>query len=156
MLQSKRVPLPSSFHLRWARVLMKEGYDQDRWQEELDLTLSYDPESINARRLRLIGRLPAFIRPDLISFWTLVARLKSGLRSRLVSISIPKRLKQVFLSYGARVFGKLFYYIIHLFYAFSLYFIVKQSLMISIGPFSFLRVYPVVVYTMHNLLTINL
>ena len=78
--------LPSSYHLRWAKVLMMEGYDKYRWQEELDLALFYDPENKGARRLSMIGRFPAFVRPGLIRLWTVLGRLKQALRSRLAAI----------------------------------------------------------------------
>ena len=86
--------LPSSYHLRWAKVLMREGFDRKRWQEELDLALFYDPENIGVRRLRLISSLPAFIRPSVIHLWAAVGRLKQAMWSPLAAISVLRRIKQ--------------------------------------------------------------
>lgn len=83
--------LPSLYHLRWAEVLMMEGYDRNRWQEELDLALSYDPENVKARWLSVIGRLPAFVRPGLIRLLAVLGRLKRALPSRLATIPILRK-----------------------------------------------------------------
>ena len=93
--------LPSSYHLRWAEVLMMEGYDRNRWQEELDLALSYDPENVKARWLSAIGRLPAFVRPGLIRLLAVLGRLKRTLPSRLLnkcrslSVTILNRMRSI-------------------------------------------------------------
>jgi len=68
--------LPSSFHRRWAKVLMLERYDMHRWQEELGLALYYDPESVGARCLSAIGNLPSITHPGLIRVWSVANRLR--------------------------------------------------------------------------------
>ena len=85
--------LPSAYHLRWAKVLMMEGFDRKRWQEELDLALFYDPGNVEARRLCMIVRLPTFVRPGLIRLWAVLGRLKQVLRSHLAAIPILRRIK---------------------------------------------------------------
>ena len=89
---------PSSYHLRWAKALMIEGYDQDRWQEELDLAFFYDPENKRARWLSVIGRFPALVRPGLIRLWAVLGRLKQVLRSLLAAIPILRRIKQTLVA----------------------------------------------------------
>lgn len=90
--------LPASYHLRWAKVLMMEGYEKDRWREALDLALFHDPENVQARHLSMIGSLPAFVHPDLIRLWTALRRLKRALRSRLAAIPVLRRIKQRLVS----------------------------------------------------------
>jgi len=85
--------LPSSFHLRWAKFLMMEGFDEKRWQEELDLAFFYDPKNVEVSRLGLIGRLPAFVRPRLIFLWITIKKLKRTLYFQLVSIKILRKIK---------------------------------------------------------------
>ena len=68
--------LPSSFHLDWARVLMRENFEKNRWQEELDIAFFYDSDSFRACFLSKIGCLPMFIRPVLIKVWTFIEKLK--------------------------------------------------------------------------------
>lgn len=72
---------------------MREGYNRNRWQEELDLALFYDPGNVKVRRLSIIGRLPAFIRPGLIRPLAVLVKLKRALRSRLATIPILRRIK---------------------------------------------------------------
>ena len=93
MLQQIR-RLPSLYHLRWARVLMREGFAQKRWQEELDLALFYNPRNIEVHLLTLIGHLPAFIRPALIRLWNALGGLKRTLRAHLAGISVLREINQ--------------------------------------------------------------
>ncbi|MFB0566240.1 MAG: glycosyltransferase [Candidatus Aminicenantaceae bacterium] len=87
--------LPSSYHLSWARILMREGYEKDRWQEELDLALFYNPDSRGVWWAEQIGRLPVFIRPFLIRIWTAVEGLRKKLYFRLRSISSLRKTKRM-------------------------------------------------------------
>ena len=84
----------SFYHLRWATVLMGEGFDRHRWKEELDLAFFYDPENAGARRLRVISRLPAFVYPWLLHMLNFLGRLKKRLRSHLACISLLRKIKQ--------------------------------------------------------------
>jgi len=86
--------IPSSYHLRWAKVLMKEGYDQVRWEEELYLSLSYDPSNFEARLLRLISQLPPFVCCSALPILTLVKSVRRAVVFRLKSIELLRKTKQ--------------------------------------------------------------
>jgi spore maturation protein CgeB len=72
----------STFHLNWARALLLEGY-KNRWRDELDLALAYDPSNREARYLYLIGPLPSFIRPCFFRLYSVLSRINQMLRSGL-------------------------------------------------------------------------
>ncbi len=84
---------PSAYHLRWAKALARKGCHQDRWQEELDLALFYDPKSVEAHWLRLIGRLPVLMRPSLIRLGSGLRTLKRSLYSCLAAIPVLGKIK---------------------------------------------------------------
>ena len=86
MLLQTNAPLnvrkvPASFHCRWAKVLMRENFPRCRWSEELKLAFSYDPENVEARRLRLIGRMPGYLRGIFIFMWEALRKVRHVLRS---------------------------------------------------------------------------
>ena len=90
--------LPSSFHFRWAKGLMIEGFPDKRWREELDLALFYDPDNKEALRLRLIGHLPASLRRILFYLRSTYIKLKQLLRSYLASIPMLRKIKRALIS----------------------------------------------------------
>ena len=90
--------LPSSYHFRWAKGLMIEGFPCKRWREELDFALFYDPSNKKALRLRLIGRLPASLRHILLYCMPAYIKLKQLLRSYLASIPMLRKMKKVLTS----------------------------------------------------------
>ena len=90
--------LPSSYHFRWAKGLMIEGFPYKRWQEELELALFYDPSNKEAHRLRLIGRLPVFLRHILLYCRPAYIKLKQLLRSYLASIPLLRKMKRALIT----------------------------------------------------------
>jgi hypothetical protein len=87
--------LPSDFHLSWAHGLVLEGYPVERWREELDLALHYDPENAQALRLQTIGRFPTFARAGLLHLLAALGHLKQSLRARAAMLPVLKGSKQV-------------------------------------------------------------
>jgi len=83
--------LPSSYHFRWAKGLMIEGFPYKRWQEEMNLALFYDPKIKNILRWRLIGRLPAPLRHILLYCRPAYINLKQLLRPYLTSLPILRK-----------------------------------------------------------------
>lgn len=88
--------LPAAYHLHWAEVLIREGYDRSRCQEEIDLVLFYDPDNVRAKILDAIIRMPLFIR----------LRLARLLRIERFMIY---RLKSFFRKYGPFIIGQRYY-----------------------------------------------
>ena len=86
--------LPALYHLRWAKVLMRESYDEHRWQEELDLALFYDPDNIEARWLKQVGRFPVSLRPGLLCLSPVPEKLNRLFRSRLATVLDLRKIKQ--------------------------------------------------------------
>lgn len=43
--------LAASYHLGWAKVLKSEGFEQHRWQDELELAHSYEPGNMKAYQI---------------------------------------------------------------------------------------------------------
>jgi spore maturation protein CgeB len=71
---------PSSYHLGWAKGLMKEAYPIERVHEEINLALHYDPGNVAARRLRVLARMPVALLSSVVqlnSWW----RILKGWRS---------------------------------------------------------------------------
>jgi hypothetical protein len=62
--------LPAAYHLGWARARLREGY-RDLWQEELDLSLEYDPSGREARYLHIVGRFPHLFRRWLMRLYAI-------------------------------------------------------------------------------------
>lgn len=90
--------LPSSYHFRWAKGLIIEGFPYKRWREEMNLALFYEPKNKDALRWRLIGRLPASLRHILFYCRPVYIKLKQLLRSYLASIPMLRKIKRALIS----------------------------------------------------------
>jgi len=91
---------PSLFHLNWAIALMEEGFDKQRWQEELDLALFYDPENTKALWFSRIGHFHAPVLILLIHLRRLKKKLEKRipmLRSYRSSIPLLRKIKQTLI-----------------------------------------------------------
>jgi hypothetical protein len=74
--------LPSAYHLSWGKALLRENYKK-LWNDELELSISYDPSNRQARHLYAIGRFPPLVRPWLIRLYPALSGLGQVLLSRL-------------------------------------------------------------------------
>ncbi len=84
----------AQFHLQWAKVLKKERYPSNRWEEELDLAIFSDPENHNARFYKYLFRAPdLLIRVALIS-QSASQRVLNWFRVNMSKIAVLKKGKQ--------------------------------------------------------------
>jgi spore maturation protein CgeB len=97
ILAAKHKRLPSSYHLKWARGLVMEGYPQERWQEELDLALHYDSNNAQALRMKSICRLAPLRRKKVIYLWFVFGRIKGQLGKRLSNATLLRKMKGLIL-----------------------------------------------------------
>jgi len=85
----------AQYHLRWAKVLKKEGYSRQRWQEELDLAMFYDPENQDTRFFKSLFRAPDFLVKFILTSRSTYQRLITSARSCLAKATILKKGKQL-------------------------------------------------------------
>ncbi len=74
--------LPSNYHCNWGKALLQENYKK-LWNDELTLSISYNPFNIEAWCLYMIGHFPSSVHQGLMRLCISIRTIKRSLLSRI-------------------------------------------------------------------------